>query len=62
MVDVTVYKTLRRPKGSQDEDDYVPWFNLAYGTEINDALAVVVSIHAPPSCRVFSYVMTVLRE
>lgn len=53
MVDVTVYKTLRRPKGSHDDDDYVPWFNLAYGTEINDALAVVVSRHAPSSRRVY---------
>ena len=43
MVDLTVYKTSRRPKGSTDDDDYMPWFNLAYGTEINNALSVVVS-------------------
>ena len=61
MVDLTVYKTFRRPKGSTDEDDYVPWFNLAYGTEIDNALVVVVS-HRTLLCNEHTSSVIVLRQ
>lgn len=41
-VSVLLYKTYRRPFGDKYDDEWVPWYNLAYGAEIDDVLSVVV--------------------